>query len=289
MALDARRFLLESGLMLELQAAQENILSRIEPLMAETIPVAEAFGRYAAEPVHARINLPPFDNSAMDGYAVRAADVASASPTSPFLLKVINRVAAGQQLNDEVTTGTCIRIFTGSPLPAGADAVVMQEDTHQDSNKPDQVCILDSVKPWESVRFKGEDIKEGDLVVSHGQKVNLGRLNLLAATGVSHLQAGRRPSVGLLATGTELLEPGARLVPGKIYESNKIGLSPLLTSACAMSRPYALVADDLDSTIGALKQAFEDCDAVITTGGVSVGEFDFVKTAFEQLGGKLEF
>jgi molybdopterin molybdotransferase len=247
--------------MLELEEARQRLFDAIQPLPAENAPLRDTAGRVLAEAVASPIDLPPFDNSAMDGYAVRSADVAAATAESPVSLKVAGHVPAGAVFTGTVQPGTCVRIFTGSPLPEGADAVVMQEDTRVEASQPGAVLILDRAKPWENVRFRGEDAKTGTVLARAGEAVTPGRIGLMAAAGISLVNVHRRPIVGLLATGSELIEAGQPLPPGKIYESNR----------------------------AALQQALDECDAVVTSGGVSVGELDFVKAAFEKLGGKMDF
>jgi molybdopterin molybdotransferase len=274
--------------MLELTEAQERILAALQPLPAELVALAvgQAQGRFLAEAVTAPVSLPPFDNSAMDGYAVRAADVTAASSQAPVRLRCIGAVPAGSTYSGEVPPGVCVRIFTGSPMPAGADAVVMQEDTRVASST---VEVLDAVKPWENVRLAGQDIKQGALAARAGERLNSGRLALLAALGVGQASAARQPVIGILSTGNELIEPGNALAPGQIYESNRVALSPLIGAAGGIARALPLVRDNMDETIAALRGALDECDAVLTTGGVSVGEHDLVKAAFESLGGSLEF
>jgi molybdopterin molybdotransferase len=204
-------------------------------------------------------------------------------------LKLVGHVPAGAVFAGTVQRGTCVRLFTGSPLPDGADAVVMQEDTRIEASQPGAVLILDRAKPWENVRFRGEDAKTGAVLAQAGEPVTPGRIGLMAASGISSVNVHRRPIVGLLATGSELVESGQPLPPGKIYESNRAALEPLLVRSGAVPRVFPLVPDTLDATCKALKQALDECDAVVTSGGVSVGELDFVKAAFEQLGGKMDF
>lgn len=275
--------------MLELEEARQRLLDAIQPLPAEKSRLSDVAGRVLAEAVASPIDLPPFDNSAMDGYAVRSADVASASTESPANLKLVGNVPAGAIFTGTVQPGTCVRLFTGSPLPDGADAVVMQEDTRVEAGQPGAVLILDRAKPWENVRFRGEDAKTGAVLARAGEVVTPGRIGLMAAAGISSVNVHRRPIVGLLATGSELVECGQPLPPGKIYESNRAALEPLLIRSGAVPRVFPLVPDTLDATCAALKQALDECDTVVTSGGVSVGELDFVKAAFEKLGGKMDF
>ncbi len=275
--------------MLELEDAQQRILNAIHPLPIERVALADAHGCFAAENVVSEVHLPPFDNAAMDGYAVQAKDVANATGENPVTLKLIGRVAAGERFSGTVTPGTCVRLFTGSPLPEGADSVVMQEDTELDSTTPGQVRFKDLVKMWENVRFRGEDVKPGQILIQTGDKINAGGLALLAASGLCNLSVRRRPVIGLIATGSELVEPGHPLDAGQIHESNRAGLACLTRAAGAIPHIFPMVRDTLEDTSTALKRAFADCDAVVTSGGVSVGEMDFVKSAFEAIGGQLDF
>jgi molybdopterin molybdotransferase len=275
--------------MLSLEEALERMLACIQPLKGERVGVAEAAGRFLAEPILAPIDLPQFDNSAMDGYAVRAADVTKAGPDSPVPLRLLGATAAGDVFRAALESGACVRLFTGSALPAGADAVVMQEDTRVDASQPGRVDVLDPAKPWENVRLRGEDVKRGAQVAGSGERITATRAGLLAALGIESVMVRRQPVVGLVATGSELLEAGQPAQTAKIFESNRITLAPLLARAGAVPRPFPLVRDTLEETRQALARAFADCDAVVTTGGVSVGELDFVKSAFEQLGGVLDF
>jgi molybdopterin molybdotransferase len=320
--------------MLELEQAVEKILVAIPAPKSEMVPLTDAYGRIVAEKILAATDLPPFDNSAVDGYAVRAQDVASATAQNPVTLQLIGRVAAGEQFTGQLSAGQCIRIFTGSPVPAGADAVVMQEDTR--SSAPDQtsttlpnagttspspprsggegrgevvlrahgeIQFLDSAKPWENIRFHGEDVKRGVVIVQPGERLGAAHLGLLAATGAGQVTVNRRPTIALLATGSELKEPtgapstgsasspagSAPLASGQIFESNRAALTPLIAATGAIPKIFPIVPDTAEATRIALERAFAECDIVITCGGVSVGEMDFVKSAFEALGGQLDF
>lgn len=271
--------------MISLEEARAQILNSIKPLSAEVLQLAEAYGRIVAEPILAPCDLPRFDNSAMDGYAVRSEDVRNA----PVRLKIVTRIEAGETALQPIRSGECARIFTGSPLPAGADAVVMQEETRADSDDPAGVLVLSQVEPGKNVRVKGGDVGCGKELFAAGEALNAGAIGLLGALGLSEVKVGRRPRVALLATGSELREPGQALEPGSIYESNRQMLVPLLLSAGAQPIILPLVPDTVPATREALEKALAQADAVITTGGVSVGELDFVKAAFEEIGGKLEF
>jgi molybdopterin molybdotransferase len=277
--------------MLELEQALEKILGAIPGARSERIPLSEAYRRVVAEPIVAAMDLPLFDNSSVDGYAVRAQDVAEASAQNPVSLKLAGKVAAGENFAGELSGGQCIRIFTGSPVPAGADAVVMQEDTRPDGAYAEEVCFLDSAKPWENVRFRGEDVKCGRTVVQRGEILGAAQLGLLAAIGSISVHAGRRPSVALIATGSELQESRgvAKPASGQIFESNRAALGPLIIGAGGVPKVYPIVPDEPKVTREVLSNALSECDLAVTCGGVSVGEMDFVKSAFEDLGGQLEF
>lgn len=286
--IDIAHFRSEDFSMLELEDALKRMVSAIEPLPAETIPLARAKDRVMAEDVHSPNDLPAFDNSAMDGYAVRASDVVAAGPGSPIALRLAGQVAAGAAPTTPVQPGSCVRVFTGSPIPHGADAVVMQEDVQSTPDRPDTVLVLDSVKPWENLRLSGEDVKSGALLLRSGERITARHLGLMSAVGLAQLSVHRRPRVGLLATGSELVSPGEPLGPGKIYESNRLALAPSFERAGAVVTIFPLVPDTLEGTREALKDAFAKCDGVVTSGGVSVGELDFVKRAFVEVGGTLD-
>lgn len=275
--------------MLELEEAQRRILETIQILPDESVSLSDADGRFLAETIISQIDLPVFDNSAVDGFAVQAKDLVAATSAAPVSLRLIGKIPAGEIFSGNIVSGQCARIFTGSPLPNGADAVAMQEDTQPDSQNADHVLFLDSVKPWENIRFRGEDVKAGSILTEVGARLCAGQLCLLGATGFETARVVRQPTIGLLATGSELREPGQLLGPGQIFESNRVGLAALTRRSGAIPKIFPLVADTLEATTAALEKAFAECDAVVTTGGVSVGELDFVKAAFENLGGKLDF
>ena len=275
--------------MLELEQARERILSLAQPLPVESVRLADSVGRILAENVAAPRDLPAFDNSAMDGYAVRAEDTTSASRVSPATLHIAGQAAAGHVFAGSLSNGECVRVFTGSPLPDGANAVAMQEDTETNPANPEEIRLLCPVERSENVRFRGADVAEGAVLIRCGERLTVAQIGLLAAVGRPHLLVRRRPVLGLISTGSELREPEQPLRPGQIYECNRSSLSALAVEAGALATAYPLVPDSLEATRSALSTAFTQCDAVVTSGGVSVGELDLVKTAFEQLGGQLVF
>lgn len=276
--------------MIELEEAQQRILALALPLEAETISLWDADGRVTAEPVNSLVDLPVFDNSAMDGYALQVADQDRLGGEGQSGIEVVGEIPAGSASSVTVKPGTCVRIFTGSLLPDGADAVIMQEDVEvlEDGGKR-RIRILDRVKPWENVRFQGEEIRQGQALCEAGQELGPAYLALLSHAGVSSIKVQRRLKVGILATGEELVEPGAALQRGQIYESNRIAYAALIRNAGAEALVYSIVPDDLSATCRAMDQAFSECDWVLTSGGVSVGEHDYVRDAFEKLGGESIF
>ncbi|MGP8199020.1 MAG: gephyrin-like molybdotransferase Glp [Limisphaerales bacterium] len=275
--------------MISLEEAQERILAAVEALAVEEIQVQDALGRYLAAPIHSLVDLPPADNSAVDGYAVRAADLASATEENPVALRLSGQTPAGKPFAGGAEAGACVRIFTGAVLPGGADAVVMQEEVKQAADQPAKILFSATIKPLENVRLRGEDIRENALLATAGEEATAPLLSLLTGAGLASVPAGRRPVAGLLATGDELREAGRALPPGTIYEGARAGLSALARQAGAIAKAYPLVPDDLGLTKRALEAAFQECDVVATIGGVSVGEMDFVKQAFEEIGGQLDF
>ena len=229
-----------------MEEALDRILAKMNPLGSEFVSISETEGRVVSESLIAGISLPPWDNSAMDGYAVKASDLISASAEAPAILKCLGESPAGSVSDSIIVPGTCLRVFTGSPMPQGADAVVMQEDTRTLGESDEHVLVLDSVRPFESVRFKGEDVKEGDALVSPGTRVSGFQVSLAMATGLQRCSVHCRPRVGILATGSELCEPGQPLTPGGIYESNRILLKSLVQRAGCEPVVYPIVEDSID-------------------------------------------
>lgn len=272
--------------MLDLETALARLLETIPPPKAERVALTESSGRFLAEKIISPLDLPAFDNSAMDGYAVRATDVRGARGNSPISLKLAAKIPAGELFTGELLAGECARIFTGAPLPRGADAVVMQEDARTEGLF---VSILDDASSEENVRRCGEDVKRGVTLAEAGEEISSGRIALLAATGFATVTVAHRPNVSLIATGSELREPGQPLLSGQIYESNRPMLSPLIARCGGVPKVFPLVPDTFDATRSVLSEAFSASDIVVTSGGVSVGEMDFVKAAFESLGGKIHF
>jgi molybdopterin molybdotransferase len=266
---------------LTLDEAQSIVLSNVSALPAEPAGLVDALGRVLTTPVTAQVPLPPFDNSAMDGYAVVAEDTRGATPGSPRLLQIIDDIAAGVVPERTVAPGTAARIMTGAMMPPGADAVVIVEHTRPGA--PGAVEVFVPVKPGDNVRPAGEDIERGQEALSPGQVMGPGELALAAALGYVTVDVVRRPRVAIVTTGSELVEPGRELRTGAIYNSNQTLLSCRVLAAGAAVGERLHVEDDERAVEDALARCAE-ADMILTTGGVSVGEYDFVKAALERLG-----
>ncbi len=266
--------------MIPLAEARRLVLAACPPLPPVRMPAADALGLVLAEPVVAAEAVPPFANSAVDGYAVRAADVAA----PPVELPVVSTLAAGAAAGRPLADGEAIRIMTGAPLPPGADAVVMVEDTERVEGDDDRVRIHRNVAPGAAIRDAGSDVAAGAQVIPAGTLLGPAHLGVLASIGVTEVTTGPRLRVGVLSTGDELVEPGRPLGPGQIRESNKPMLLALVHRAGAVAVDYGIAPDDADALVAVLERAAGECDAVITSGGVSMGDFDVVKLVLDRLG-----
>ena len=278
--------------MLAMEEALDQILRAVEPLAAIDVPLLESLGSFLAEDVFADIDLPPFDNSGVDGYAVIAADTAGASAESPVLLKEIGEIAAGQTTDVVVTSGTAYRIMTGAPMPAGADAVVMVEDTRREAAAPGNgvLCaILDEAVPEQHVRRAGEDLRTGACVLRSGARIRPAEAAMLATMGRASVSATRAPRVAIFSTGDELVDivSGAIPPPGKIRDSNRYTLAALVQDAGATVHSIGHIPDDPTATEAALRAAADPdtgADLILTAGGVSMGDRDYIKPAVEKIG-----
>ncbi|AXY41533.1 gephyrin-like molybdotransferase Glp [Halomonas sp. JS92-SW72] len=255
------------------EAALTALLEGVIPLYGERISCEEAAGRILAEAVPARLDVPPFDNSAMDGYALYHGDAGG-------WLRVSQRIAAGAT-GGPLGRGTCARIFTGGAIPPGADCVVMQERCEVEGER---VLIPSEVPAGDNVRRRGRDVSAGAELLPAGEPLEAAALGHLAGQGITEVTVRRRPRVALLSTGDEIVDPGRPLGPGQIYNSNRPMLRRLLERFGAEVVRVAAIPDDAEGTRQALAAAAREADVVITTGGVSVGEEDHVKAAVEALG-----
>ena len=257
--------------------ALERILARVRILDAERIDLMDALGATLAEDVAADRDVPPFRNSAMDGYAVRGTDVAAA----PARLTVVGDIAAGAVPSRAVGAGEAMRIMTGAPMPEGADTVVRVEDT---DNRTDQVTITVATQPGTSVRAAGEDLKRGETILTAGMVLRPAELGVLATMGRRVVSVTKRPRVAVLSTGDELIEIDAPLQPGQIRDANRYSLSAAARAAGATPVPLGIVRDTAEDLRHALRDAAMQADVIVTSGGVSVGDHDHVKPVVDELG-----
>ncbi|MFO1458983.1 MAG: gephyrin-like molybdotransferase Glp [Verrucomicrobiota bacterium] len=268
----------------ELEDVRSELLEGIVPVASELRSLEQAADRVLAVAPVPRTPLPSFDNSAMDGYAVRAEDVRSV----PAELRVVASVAAGGWCDRKLQVGEAVRIFTGAPIPAGADAVVMQEDTELIAGEPGRIRILDGAKPWENIRFRGEDVPAGAPLLAVGRRLDPAALGILAAAGVGAVEVRRCPRVAILVTGSELIGAASEPAPGQIFESNSAMLAALIRRAGGEPRCHPPVPDRAEAVQSALRSAVAEADVVVTVGGASVGEHDLVRQTLVTLGGTVD-
>ena len=267
------RYALIVGALLTLEQAQALVLARAHVLASEAVSVQRAAGRVTAEPAQALVDLPPFRSSAMDGFAVRAADL-------PGTLPVVAQIAAGRPAERELAPGEAMAISTGGVVPEGADSVIPIEYVVQHDNS---VEIGESIRPGSNVRPRGGDVASGDVIVGAGVRLGPAQVGALAAAGVAAVACARRPRVAILATGSELAAPGDELAPGQIYESNGLMLAASLATVGADIDALPVVADDESAHRAALERGLA-ADVLVTSGGVSVGPHDLVRAIEAELG-----
>lgn len=296
--------------MLSVEAAQERLLAALgDPLPGEDVALADALGRVLAESILSCVDLPPWDNSAMDGYAVRAADVAGASSDSPVRLLVVGEVRAGGSIGVEVPPGGAVRIATGARLPPSADAVVPVENTvaaeagsasefrdaAQRGGPPSvgfraaeplaETCLVTAgAEPGAFIRRRAGDVRAGTRLLEPGRRIESAHIAMSAAVGLGNLRVHRRPVAGVLSTGDELRSAGEDLGESGIPDANRPGLMAMCRSVGASVLDLGIARDSIESVLGALRRAIEKTDVLIVSGGVSVGPFDVVRAAFEELG-----
>ncbi|MEO1399808.1 MAG: gephyrin-like molybdotransferase Glp [Cyanobacteria bacterium J06635_1] len=270
--------------MLPAAEAEQLILNLVTPLDSridqETVDLAAAYGRILAATVTSQLDFPHWDNSAMDGYAVRYEDVQQA----PVSLAVVEEIPAGKRPQQALTTGQAARIFTGSMVPEGADTIVIQEDTERVG---DQVEILMPPNPQAFVRHRGSFYQAGEALLTPGTLVGGPEMAALAAAQCTQVQVYRRPRVAIFSTGDELVTPDQPLQPGQIVDSNQVAIAALLTQAGADPVPLGIVPDDPEALRQAITTACEQADMVISSGGVSVGDYDYVDRILTDLGAEL--
>ena len=267
--------------MLSVKEARQQMLNTIPVLPTENRDILSCANYVLAEALHAEENIPPFDNSAMDGYAVRAADVQNASEAKPAVLSIVETIAAGYAPTKQIATGQASRIMTGAMMPEGADAVVMQEVTQRAG---DEVKIFESIDKTGNVRFTGESVAEGQQVMEKGKHLRPPEISMLASLNRPEATVYRKPTVAIVSTGDELLLLGEPLEPGKIRESNRYGLYAQVEEAGGIPINMGIAPDNEAEIERIFRAALAKSDALITSGGVSVGDHDFVISVLERLG-----
>jgi molybdopterin molybdotransferase len=265
--------------------ARATVLAEVRPLGSERVPVVASLGRVLTEDVASGRTLPPADCSAMDGYAVRAADIAAASADCPAALRVVYEIAAGGRAAEALGPGQAARIFTGAPLPPGADTVVRQEDARAAG---DSVRIPIAPPAGDHVRYAGEDVREGDPVLASGTRIGAAEVGMLAALGRTLVSVHRRPSVAVLSGGDELVEPDVTPAPGQIVASNSYTLAAQCLEAGALANNLGIARDRPDD-LERLFRAGLHADVLVSSAGVSVGDHDYVRPVLEKLGCRLAF
>ena len=266
--------------------ARDSVLNRVQLLGTERVDIFSALDRVLAEEVFATRNQPPWDNSAMDGYAVRAEDTASASGASPVVLEIIEHLAAGYRAGKSVGRGQAIHIMTGAPVPDGADTIIRSEDTEQVDDS--HIRVRTSVPEGKDLRRAGEDLTVGDRMLPAGKRIRPAEIGLLASTNRTHVSVYRRPRVAILSTGDEIVDVDEDISDGKIVDSNSYSLTALVLEAGAIPIRLGISRDTREELERNLRAGLAG-DVIITSGGVSVGEFDFVKAALDALGTSMEF
>lgn len=268
------------------QEARDLLMRTARPADLEEVPLQQAAGRILGRDLTAGENVPAFDKSPYDGYAFRAADTAEAGPDHPVTLRVLEEVPAGRMPRERVTAGTAVRIMTGAPIPEGADAVCMFEKTDFTGNR---VTLFSSFRSGQNVIRAGEDVGKGTLLARQGTRIDAGLCGSAAAQNRTGLLCYRIPRVGLLSTGSELLEVGEASVPGRIYNSNRYTFAAELSRMGFDVRWLGTAPDSVDEIRALLEEGLRTCDAVLSTGGVSVGDYDVTAKAMEEAGAGILF
>ncbi len=271
--------------MITVDQALARILSHIHPLGSEKVSLLEALGRVIAEEIYAHRDIPPLDNSGMDGYAVKTADIKGASSDRPVRLRVIEDLPAGFVSKKTLDTGQAIRIMTGAPIPKGADTVVQVEDTGKENG---DVLIFRSVPSGENIRRAGEDVKTGDRVITIGDFIRPAEVGMLASVGRSYVSVYQRPTVAILCTGEELVDVDGELQEGRIVSSNSYTLAAQVRECGAIPMQLGIAKDRKEEIEAKLRQGVR-ADVVISSAGVSVGDYDFVKDVLNNLGMQMVF
>jgi molybdopterin molybdotransferase len=274
--------------LLSFEEALNLVLNSVEqPVEVERVPITEAVGRILREPIKATFNYPIWDYSAMDGFAVRSEDTKNASEDNPVALEIIGEISAGEFVEEELPPGKAYKIFTGAPLPPGADAVIEIEKVKVEGNK---VLISSPVEEGANVRKAGEYAEIGEVIIQEGKELTPGDIGVLANFGYTFVKVAKKLNVAILATGSELREPGEPLLkPGQIYNSNSYALYTVLLKDNFNPTNLGHIEDDYETLKSFLKETIHNYDVYITTGGVSMGEKDYIQFLVKELGIELKF
>ena len=273
--------------MISLEEARELVLAKVAPLGSEEVPLLDVVGRVAAADLTSDIDIAPFAHSAMDGFALRADEIAGATEEAPVALKVIAEIGAGDVFSGAIAPGECVRIMTGAPLPDDADAVVKYEIVAVlagDGKPGSTVAFAAPAKPGANVRAAGEEARAGEVVVERGEVIGAAGVGFLASCGVLQVPAYARPRVAIIATGSELVPPDQVPGPGQIRNSNSFAMAACAQEAGAVPVVLPIVADTFEALRDAVDAATREYDFVVTTGGAANGDFDFIKPVVEELG-----
>lgn len=276
--------------MISVEEARDRILAFFDRLPAERKPLLDALGQVLAEDVVAPFDIPPLDNTAMDGYAVRAADTAGASESSPVELRVVADLAAGYIHETPLGPGEAIRIMTGAPMPPGADAIVPFEETDEPLRGPNEaprkgatVRVMKAANVHANIRFRAEDVKQGQAVVPAGRALRPSEVGVLASIGLNEVAVYRRPVVAVLSTGDEITEPGQPLLPGRIYDANAYSVAAMVRKFGGIPRLLGISRDTVEDMTRKIHEGL-DADMLVTSAGVSRGDFDVVKDVLAREG-----
>ena len=273
--------------MLSVEEARDHILNQFGVLDAQNFLITDALGLVIADQIRSGINIPPLDNSAMDGYAVRSIDVSTATYQHPVMLEILETIPAGSLPRKQLRSGTASRIMTGAPIPEHCDAVIpFEETTEKEFSKPGELAeigIRIPAFPGTNVRAKGKDIKKGDSVLLEGHIITAATVGVLASMGMSHVRAIRKPVVSILSTGNELLTPGEKPAEGKIFDSNSSSIIASVKQLGAIPKYIGIARDEMESVRDKLREAM-DSDLVISSAGVSKGDYDMVKDVMSEHG-----
>ncbi len=277
--------------MISVEEALERILANVSLLEAEERPILDALGQVVSQDVISAIDIPQLDNTAMDGYAVRAADTAAASERSPATLRVVGELAAGYLFDGSVEPGTAVRIMTGAPVPAGADAIVPFEETDEPAGRAfgsfaksrDVVGVLKAADAGANIRRAAEDVRRGQLIIAAGTVLHPPQIGLLASLGQASVRVHRRPVVAILSTGDEVRDPGQTLHPGQLYDSNAYSIAAMVHANGGIARRLGIAQDTVAALTAKIREGL-DADMLVTSAGVSRGDYDVVKDVLAKEG-----